>query len=151
MRDRILRLLTCIVVPALVGLTICSVQEAYAACSLSYVSAIDEWQSNSAGSFGTQQDPPPDVDVTWTSSGQAPWVLYASDTPGNSENLATQSVTPATQTITVAEETSGGGDKCFTITGSLSDTTINGLYELSNWDGTHYACSGSHQVTILKP
>ena len=135
------------VIPVL-ALAVSSVHDAYASCTIDYdVFTIDEWQSNPAGSFGTGQSPQPIVDVSWASTGQAPWTLYASATPGNSDNLATEDVTPSTATIA----SDGANEVPFTITGSLNDTLEDGLYEISNWDGTHFACSGSHQITILKP
>lgn len=137
---------------ALLGLGVYSVHEAKAACSIYYVSAITEWQSEPFGSFGPMQSPQPQVDVTWTSQGQAPWLLYAAPTPGNSVNVTNLGVTPTTREITAAEESyPGAGDKFFTISGLLLSTGSDGLYQLSNWDGTSWQCAGAHNVTILKP
>jgi hypothetical protein len=154
MKIRLLSRLAAVVgLAALFGWAAYGVRDAKAACSIYYVSAFSEWQSNGAGSFGTMQTPKPDVDVTWTSHDQGPWTLYGAATPGNSANLNldTQSVSPSTYTITTTDEAQGGGDRFFTIIGALLKTGSNGTYQLSNWDGTSWQCADSHDVTILKP
>ena len=144
MTQRILRFFAvAVVVPAVLALGIWGVHEAYAACTVHFDNAFDNWDTNSAGSFGIFQEPRPDVRVDWTST-QA-WTLFASDTPGNQENLATSGVTPESRSLP-----SGSDDTTFTIFGSLQDTGQNGLYELSVWHSPGGQCSGAHPINILK-
>lgn len=137
-----------VVVPAVLGLGVWSAREAYAACTIHFDNAIDDWDTNSIGSFGTLQTPKPDVRVDYNSTGgEAPWTLVVSETPGNSVNLATQSVTPRSFEITQ----DGMGDVAATITGSLENVDMDGLYQLSAWQDTTIGCSGAHDITINHP
>lgn len=144
---RIRTLLAVIALPMIVGVAIWSAHEVSAACSIHFDNAITSWTTNSAGSFGTIQTPESQVRVDYNSSGQTPWTLYGSETPGNSLHLATQSVQPAYRTVSL----SGMNFTTFTIIGSLETGEPQGLYQLSCWDGDFWACSDSHNVTINRP
>jgi hypothetical protein len=125
-----------------------SVREAYAACTVNFDLAIPEWQATVDGhSFGTEQMPQPLVRVDYNSSGQTGgWMLYGSETPGNSVHLSVQSHTPNYRSIGAEDD----DFTTFTITGALDTSGEDGLYQLSCWDGTFWACSGSHDITILR-
>jgi hypothetical protein len=144
-----LRILAAVVgvMPA-IGLGVWAVHEAYAACSIHFNNAFDAWDTNSAGSFGPYQTPPADCRVDYNSSGVTyPWYLVGSETPGNSKNLATQGCSPDSFKV----EGSGEDHKAFTINGSLDNKTMDGLYQLSCFDGTYVGCVGAHNIDILHP